>query len=126
MLQNFYWAINVGSLLQLATTYCEKDVGFWLAYLVPGIIYMLVPVALALVYKKLTLLPPQGSVVLDACRVSGIAIKKRSWDAAKPSVIEATVPEEKRPKHYSQWDDAFIGELKVTLKASKVSQVATG
>jgi POT family proton-dependent oligopeptide transporter len=35
MMLNFYWAINIGSLLQLATTYCEKDVGFWLAYLVP-------------------------------------------------------------------------------------------
>jgi POT family proton-dependent oligopeptide transporter len=118
--QNFYWAINIGSLLQLATTYSEKDVGYWLAYLIPLIIYMLCPLALWFVASKLILYPPQGTVILDAGRVLGIAIKKRSWNAAKPSVIEA-MPEEKRPsKHYKQWDDEFIGELQVAFKACKL------
>lgn len=83
---------------------------------------MLVPVALALVYKRLILLPPKGSVVLDAARVGKIAVVKRSWDAAKPSVIEDTLEVEKRPKHYQQWDDDFIGELKTTLNVCKVSK----
>lgn len=32
----FYWCINVGAFLQLGTTYIEKRIGFWLAYLIPG------------------------------------------------------------------------------------------
>jgi hypothetical protein len=63
-LLQFYWCINVGSFFalgefrssrndgalnanasftSLATTYAEHDVGFWLAYLLPGILYMYVP-----------------------------------------------------------------------------------
>jgi hypothetical protein len=38
----FYWCINIGAFFQLATTYAEHDIGFWLAYLLPGIIYMCV------------------------------------------------------------------------------------
>jgi hypothetical protein len=34
--------INIGAFFQLATTYAEHDIGFWLAYLLPGIIYMCV------------------------------------------------------------------------------------
>lgn len=93
---------------------------FLFPVLVPGIIYMLVPVALALIYKKLILVPPQGSVVLDACKVGTIALKKRSWEAAKPSVIVATLKEEDRPKGYLGWDDEFIGEMKTTMRACKV------
>lgn len=35
----FYWAINIGSLSAIATTNCEKYVGFWLAYLIPLIMF---------------------------------------------------------------------------------------
>jgi POT family proton-dependent oligopeptide transporter len=81
---------------------------------------MIVPFALWFVYKKLVLYPPQGTVILDAGRVLGIAIRKRSWNAAKPSVIEA-MPEDKRPsKKYHQWDDAFIDEMQVGIKACKL------
>lgn len=30
----FYWCINVGGFFSVATTYSERFVGFWLAYLV--------------------------------------------------------------------------------------------
>lgn len=33
----FYWVINIGAFFALATTYSERLVGFWLAYLLPGI-----------------------------------------------------------------------------------------
>jgi len=93
-----------------------------LLFIFPLFVDMLVPIALALVYKKLILLPPKGSVVVDACRVGKIAALKRNWNAAKPSVIEETLPLEKRPNHYDQWDDEFIGELRTTLSVCKVSR----
>jgi POT family proton-dependent oligopeptide transporter len=34
----FYWCINVGGLFAIATTYSERYVGFWLAFLEPGIV----------------------------------------------------------------------------------------
>lgn len=37
----FYWCINIGAFFALATTYAERLVGFWLAYLLPGIVYCL-------------------------------------------------------------------------------------
>jgi POT family proton-dependent oligopeptide transporter len=33
----FYWCINIGSFFAVATSYSERLVGFWLAYLTPGI-----------------------------------------------------------------------------------------
>lgn len=34
----FYWCINIGSFFGVATTYSERLVGFWLAFLTPGIL----------------------------------------------------------------------------------------
>jgi POT family proton-dependent oligopeptide transporter len=31
----YYWSINLGSLAGIATTFVEKRVGFWAAYLLP-------------------------------------------------------------------------------------------
>ncbi|OUM55533.1 hypothetical protein BVG19_g5080 [[Candida] boidinii] len=59
----FYWSINVGAFLQLATSYCEKRVGFWLAFLVPGIMYALVPLVLIMVNKHIVKQVPQGSIL---------------------------------------------------------------
>ncbi len=112
----FYWCINIGAFFALATSYAERDVGFWLAYLLPGIVYCLMPIVLVLVYKRLykgeyfpsipflvrssadnlvvSTAPPQGSVVLEAFRVVKYAMGHRQkgqgfWDAAKPSSIVA-------------------------------------
>jgi hypothetical protein len=77
-----------------ATTYIEKDVGYWLAYSLPGFIYILLPVLLVLVYKKTIRKPPGGSDTANAFKVIGIACRKNKWrlgkgyfDAAKPSVL---------------------------------------
>jgi hypothetical protein len=46
MMLIFYGLINVGAFFGIATTYAEKDVGYWLAYLLPGIMYFLLPIIL--------------------------------------------------------------------------------
>ncbi|CAK5279212.1 unnamed protein product [Mycena citricolor] len=94
MLMIYYWSVNIGGFFSVATSYAEKRVGFWLAYLVPGILYMLMPITLVIVYPKLVRLPPQGSVVLDAFRVfrtiferaglKGMLKGGDNWNLAKP------------------------------------------
>jgi len=125
----FYWAINVGAFFQLATTYAEHDIGFWLAYLLPGIIYMMMPIVLVLAYKHLYLAPPQGSVLVEAWRVTKQLFVnggwKRSfkggdnfWNAAKPSVMENR--DGSIDTSVVFWDDKFVEELKDSFRACKV------
>ncbi|CAK7227198.1 peptide transporter ptr2 [Sporothrix curviconia] len=49
----FYAMINIGSFFAIATTYTEKYVGFWVSFLLPGIVYFLLPALLLAVYKRL-------------------------------------------------------------------------
>lgn len=127
----FYWAINVGAFFRLATTYAEHDVGFWLAFLLPGIIYMLVPIVLWISYKHLYKAPPQGSVVLEASRVvkralsdggwkSALSVKNQQawWDKAKPSHI--TQAEGSINTNKITWDDKFVDEIRATVAACQV------
>ena len=93
----FYGLINVGAFFALATTYCEKDVGYWLAYLTPGILYFLLPILLIALNKHIVKKAPNGSVLTNVIKITGMAIKQnkfRLWgkgyfDAAKPSVLAA-------------------------------------
>ncbi|EJD51769.1 putative peptide transporter [Auricularia subglabra TFB-10046 SS5] len=131
----FYWSINMGAFFAIATTYAEHDIGFWLAYLLPGIIYMrvlalaLMPIVLVLAYKRLYIAPPQGSVFLEACRVVKLLFANGGWrrcwkggdafwDRAKPSHIEKA--EGSIDKSVVFWDDKFVDELRQSFDACKV------
>ncbi len=125
----FYWCINIGAFFSLATTYAEHDIGFWLAYLLPGIIYMIVPIVLVVCYKRLYKAPPQGSVVAEASKVVGVLMSRGGWkkmfvadeawwNRAKPSVIEATEGSVNTKKVF--WDDKFVDEIKQTIVACQV------
>lgn len=116
MIMIYYFGVTIGAVFPLATTNIEKRVGFWLgvfirarlslhhtyacvpisAFLVPGILFFVLPLVLAFVYYcKLIKLPPmKHSVVADAVKVLGIACKAAgpgklfvngpNWEAAKP------------------------------------------
>lgn len=92
--------INIGGLFAIATSYAERLVGFWLAFLVPGILYALTPLALIAIYKRLYQAPPQGSVVMEAASVFKELIRRAGfirflkggdqlWQHAKPSYSES-------------------------------------
>ncbi|KZT59650.1 PTR2-domain-containing protein [Calocera cornea HHB12733] len=125
----FYWAINIGAFFALATAYAERDVGFWLAYLLPGIIYMLMPIVLILAYNHLYKAPPQGSVVLECMRVFKRLLSQGGWkrmwkggddfwNHAKPSHIEAE--EGSVDLKVIFWDDKFVDEIRESISACKV------
>jgi dipeptide/tripeptide permease len=90
----FYGFINAGAFFMLATTYSEKYVGFWLAFLIAGVIYFLLPILLFAVYKKTYKAPPAGNSELSrAFKISKVALRQNKfqiwrkdfWEAAKPA-----------------------------------------
>ncbi|OCF62322.1 POT family proton-dependent oligopeptide transporter [Kwoniella mangroviensis CBS 10435] len=124
----FYFCINVGGFFAIASSYSARFVGYWLAYLLPGIVYMIMPLVLAFLYKKLYHAPPQGSVTLEAFRVLGTCLKNggwktifnadKFWNRAKPSQILA----EQGSIDHSKitWDDLFVDEMRQSLAACVV------
>ncbi|KAF7294596.1 PTR2-domain-containing protein [Mycena indigotica] len=130
MLMVYYWSVNVGAFFSVATSYSEKRIGFWLAYLLPGILYILMPITLVVVYSKLVRLPPQGSVVLDSFKVfktlheragfKGMMKGGDNWNVAKPSNIEAAGGLKTKKAGWITWDDEFVDELKRTIVACKL------
>ncbi|WVQ64078.1 uncharacterized protein L199_002237 [Kwoniella botswanensis] len=126
----FYWCINIGSFWMIAESYVQRLVGFWLAYLLPGIIYILVPIVLVVVYKRLYFAPPQGSVLVETLRVwKGLYRRNgfwkafkggdEAWNEVKPSyIIEkyGSIDDKK-----IIWDDRFVDEVRQTLEVCAVS-----
>jgi hypothetical protein len=120
----FYAFVNIGAFFPVGTVYAEKLTGFWLAFLLPGIIYFLLPLGLLLTYKKTYRVKPDGSALDDffkICRVAfvrnkGLFWKKGFFDAAKPSVLaaEGITSWKGKPIH---WSDNVVVDVKRTLSA---------
>ncbi|OLN83306.1 Peptide transporter PTR2-like protein 1 [Colletotrichum chlorophyti] len=91
----FYAFINVGAFFSIAVVYIEKYHSFWLAYLVPGIVYFLLPVLLAATYKRTVRIPPQGSDLNRFVKITTLGLKSSKgnifsstfWDKIKPSTL---------------------------------------
>ncbi|MCJ1386880.1 hypothetical protein MMC17_010008 [Xylographa soralifera] len=123
----FYGLINVGAFFALATTYCEKDVGYWLAYLTPGILYFLLPILLVVLNKHIVKKAPNGSVLANVFKITGMAIKQnkfRLWgtgyfDAAKPSVLAAQSIVTFNGKPIS-WTDKMVDDTARTYAACTI------
>lgn len=130
--QYFYLFINIGALIgQITMTYGEKYVGFWLAFTLPTVIFLLCPLVLWIGRNKYNRSPPTGSVLVNALRIWRTAAKGRwswnpvqtwrnltadgFWDSAKPSQY--------RGEAYPKWmtfDDLWVDEVKRGFKACSV------
>ncbi|CZR64647.1 related to peptide transport protein [Phialocephala subalpina] len=124
----YYGLVNVGAFFQVATTYSEKYVGYWLAYLLPGIIYFLLPILLFVVYKRTIKKPPGGSDLGKFLRVIGTCFKRNGLknfgqakflDAAKPSVLASQGITTLSGKSIS-WNDGFVEDVRRTLEACQI------
>ncbi|KAK6458867.1 proton-dependent oligopeptide transporter, POT family [Scheffersomyces xylosifermentans] len=127
----FYWAINIGAFFQLATSYCERDVGFWLAFFVPIIMYLFLPVVLIYLQNKLVRDQPKGSVLENAWKVTRVTFsnnwisryrKGELWEYAKPSKML-----ERGRQYYNEkkktpitWDDQWVLDIKQTVNSCKI------
>lgn len=124
----FYWAINVGAFFMLPTSYAARRIGYWLAFLIPLILYLIVIGVVWWVAPKLHDEPPQGSVMVNFWKIfrvtfSGGWIKRyrqgQLWEYARPSVMaERGVTSYK--KSGITWDDQWVLDVKQTLDSCKI------
>ncbi|KAH7918188.1 PTR2-domain-containing protein [Leucogyrophana mollusca] len=127
----FYLFINIGSLTgQIGMVYAEKYIGFWLAYTLPTVVFMLCPLVLWFGYGRYRLSPPTGSVLPAAFRTWRFAARGRwswnpiktlkqltaddFWESAKPSMQGADKP------RWMTFDDHWVDEVRRGLKACGV------
>ncbi|GKT71189.1 peptide transporter PTR2-A [Colletotrichum tofieldiae] len=86
----FYWVVNIGALSPLITVNVEAHHSFWLAYLIPLIAIIISAGVFISGQKKYVKVPPEGSAIIDALRVTRIAIKEKGFENATPSALRET------------------------------------
>ncbi|KFA68925.1 hypothetical protein S40285_05424 [Stachybotrys chlorohalonatus IBT 40285] len=117
----FYLCINVGSLSgQIGMVFVEQQYGFWLAFLIPTILFLIAPFVLWSQKKKYKLTPPTGSLLSKFLKMATYVRKRSSgwkmdWEVAKPSRIAIA----ERPT-WMTYDDAWVDEVRRGLMACKV------
>ncbi|KAF7291146.1 putative peptide transporter ptr2 [Mycena indigotica] len=119
----FYLMINLGALVgQIGMTYSEKYVGFWLAFTLPTIVFLICPVILYAGRNRYSRTHrPTSSVLLTFIRLMRFAWRNSSfrheefWESAKPSRL----PPQSRP-HWMSFDDDWVEEVRRGVSACKV------
>ena len=127
MMLIFYGLVNVGAFFSISTEYSEKYIGYWLAYLVPGILYFMLPALLLLYYKSTIKVPPNRTAYNDVYAIIWIALEKNGWrlfrkgfwDPARPSVMRAAGITEYRGQPIS-WDDSLVDDVHRTFSACQI------
>jgi hypothetical protein len=116
----FYGFVNVGAFFLIATSYTEKYVGYWAAFLESGCLYFLLPILLALLYSRTYKAPAFGSSDLtNAFRITGMALKQSRyqpwkdgfWDRAKASRLADQGIE-------VAWSDQLVEDVRRTIRQS--------
>ncbi|ORY71533.1 POT family-domain-containing protein [Pseudomassariella vexata] len=120
----FYLLINIGGFMNVATAYIEKYIGWWLAFLIPLILYLPLPVLLWWLRKRLILHQPGGSDLPNVVRVLGICLRRGGisklgrhgfWELAKPSnMLAAGLTPDIR------WNDQFVDDVRRTFQATGI------
>lgn len=128
----FYLFINIGALIgQISMSYAALYVGYYLAFLLPTILFLLCPVVLLTFKSHYHLTPPQGSVLGTTMKLLAYATKGRwdwnpittvrnmrsadFWERVRPSQI----PVAQRPD-WMQFDDGYVDEVRRGFKACVV------
>ncbi|BGP37286.1 hypothetical protein JCM10449v2_001191 [Rhodotorula kratochvilovae] len=123
----FYMAINSGALAgQLGMAYAARNHGYWLAFLLPTVVFATTPIVLWVGRNRYIRVKPSGSVLGKAMRILSLGFKRAGpnprnwskggfWEAALPSRIA----ESERPS-WMVWDDTFVWEVRRGFKACQV------
>ncbi|KAB8223433.1 POT family-domain-containing protein [Aspergillus novoparasiticus] len=111
----YYWITNIAALSILASTYLEKERGFWAANVLALCSSWIGVALLAIFGKELERYPAQGGVLLKAGKVLAYAIHDRFK-------IDAARPRYQLEKHNRAvpWTDRFVTEIKSGLRACQV------
>lgn len=112
----FYLCINVGGLSSIVSTLIEKNIGFWLAFLLPLFTFIVGFCILVAGEGYYVVRPPTGSILTSTAKVLWIgASNKGNLDAAKPDYAGKRLH-----SHRITWDSDFVDELKKILSVCKV------
>ncbi|KAK4620162.1 MFS-type transporter ucsM [Fulvia fulva] len=118
----FYLLINVGGFMGVATTYAEKYVGFWLAFLLPLLLYLPLPLLLWFLKPRLVHHPPGGNELGRVFRIIAVSLRRGGlskigrhgfWDLAKPSNIAAA-----GLSIQTSWNDEFVEDVRRAFQAT--------
>ncbi|KAG5986785.1 hypothetical protein E4U54_005266 [Claviceps lovelessii] len=118
----FYILTNLGGLMSIATSYSAKYFGWWLAFLLPLLLYLPLPVMLLWLKPRLVLHKPGGSDLPNILRVLGHCLSGGGimgmgrpgwWDEAKPSVRAA-----KGLSAETHYEDDFVVDVQRTMQAT--------
>lgn len=118
----FYLFINIGALAgQLGMAYAERYVGFYLAYLIPTVFFILALPVLLYCKKFYIMRPPAGNVMGPAFKLLFKALglgwtwnpvttwknwnDGTMWDKVKPSTLGVNKPS------WYKFDDAWVDEV---------------
>jgi POT family proton-dependent oligopeptide transporter len=127
----FYLFVNIGALVgQLGMAYAERYVGFYLAFLIPTVFFLLCLPVLLVCKKFYVMKPPAGNVMGPAFKLlfkalgTGITwspIKTwknwndgTMWTNVKPSTLGANAPK------WYKFDDAWVDEVARGFRACGV------
>ncbi|GAA5862560.1 hypothetical protein JCM8547_002104 [Rhodosporidiobolus lusitaniae] len=125
----YYMCVNVGALAgQLGMAYAARNHGYWLAFLLPTIVFATTPIVLYLGKNRYVRSPPAGHSVLGkAMRTLSVCFKgkglnPKSWYAAdfwQPAYDVAELPASERPS-WATWDATWVSEVRRGFKACQV------
>lgn len=127
----FYMFINIGALVgQIGMVYAERYVGFWLAYLIPTVMFIFCLPVLYFCKKFYILKPPSGNVMGPAFKIffkalgNGVSVNPMKtwrnwndgtmWTAVMPSTLGASAPS------WYNFDDAWVDEVRRGFAACSV------
>ncbi|TNY20049.1 PTR2-domain-containing protein [Rhodotorula diobovata] len=123
----FYMAINVGALAgQLGMSYAARNHGYWLAYLLPTLVFATTPLVMWLGRNRYVRVKPAGSVLGKAMRILSMGFKNAGWSPRSwyragfwESALPSRIPVAERPS-WMVWDDTFVWEVRRGFKACQV------
>ncbi|KAL7795761.1 POT family domain-containing protein [Trichoderma ceciliae] len=114
----FYAMINVGAFFAIATTYTEKYVGFWLSFLLPGIVYFLLPFLLLAVYSRLVIKKPNGSELTKFLKIIWTGLKFNKFQIWKKDFWSVASPSKLAERGIQvTWTDRAVLDVKRTFEA---------
>lgn len=117
----YYGFINIGAFFALASTYAEKYVGYWLAFLLPTIMYTLVVAVFVGVRKRIIKKPALGSELNDFFRITAICCKENKFMVWKKGFWDAARPERMAEKGRSvNWNGKLVRDVGRTWAACQV------
>lgn len=113
----FYAFVNVGAFFAIATVYIEKYHSFWLAYLVPGIIFFLSPILLVVMYKRTIRKPPQGTDLTRFIKITMTALRASKFNPFSKDLWGSVSPARQAGGSKFSWSEKDVADTQRTWEA---------